>query len=217
MRVVEPLHVGSDNERGDNPIQPILRCTGRGGRPYIPGSSWKGVFRHRLTFILDAVGASPTERKLIVGALFGHSSVGRGVLRFHDSDLVAEGSVTQTHVAIDRFTGGAREGSLFTFEAVPRGVEFTLTIEGQEGLPTVGNMLDHVLRDLSEGLIGVGGHGSRGYGWIETMDTGDTSAVRPVVVGDVISELGLSPAAGRAENDSGATARPAARGNGSAE
>ena len=159
-------------------MTPLLR--GKENTPYIPGSSWKGVFRHRVDFILDVVGATDLQRDGIAAALFGSQQHGRGLLTFGDSPIKDTQTQPRTHVAIDRFTGGARDGSLFTLDSVPRGSTFTLHIGGAAAIGPVENLLNHVIRDLSEGVIGVGGHGSRGYGWVAR--SGDPPALGAVDV-----------------------------------
>ena len=162
MTAAEPIHIGVGDSA--EKVTPLLR--GKENTPYIPGSSWKGVFRHRVEFILDVVGATDVQSDGIVTALFGSQEAGRGLLTFGDSMIEAIQTQPRTHVAIDRFTGGARDGSLFTLDSVPRRSTFTLHIGGAAAIGPVENLLNHVIRDLSEGLIGVGGHGSRGYGWV---------------------------------------------------
>lgn len=177
MEVVEPLHIGVHDDGDESRLKPTLRRAD--GTPYVPGASWKGVFRHRIAFILDAAGASPRQRDDLVEVLFGGPRMGRGLLIFHDSELVVKGLEKRTHVAIDRFTGGARDGSLFTLQSVPRRSTFTLQIDGSDGA-IVENLVNHVLRDLSDGLIGVGGSGTRGYGWVSCdQDQRPVEAVDP--------------------------------------
>ena len=176
MTAVEPIHVGVGDS--DERVTPLLR--GKENTPYIPGSSWKGVFRHRVDFILDVVGATDLQRDGIAAALFGSQQHGRGLLTFGDSPIKDTQTQPRTHVAIDRFAGGARDGSLFTLDSVPRGSTFTLHIGGAAAIGPVENLLNHVIRDLSEGVIGVGGHGSRGYGWVAR--SGDPPALGAVDV-----------------------------------
>lgn len=109
--VREPLHIGS----GDNsPAEPtsgsqVQHTMTVGGKPLIPGSSWKGVVRGRVETILSLIDA-PRKSELI-NHLFGSTQHGRGLLGFEDS-VVEPNSIpggklqNRTHVAIDRFTGG---------------------------------------------------------------------------------------------------------------
>lgn len=176
LTVVEPIHVGVHDNDDEIRLKPTLR--GKGGIPYVPGASWKGVFRHRVEFILDATGATSAARDDVVEVLFGGSRMGRGLLIFHDSEISCARLEKRTHVAIDRFTGGARDGSLFTLQSVPRGSTMTLRISGPTDQIVV-NLINHVLRDLSDGLVGVGGSATRGYGWVSCLED-----ERPVVAVD---------------------------------
>ncbi len=180
--VEEPLFIGNDHS--------VVSAGGRGQTHVtlrqVPGSSWKGIFRHRITHVLRVCGAGEDQISSMVARLFGSgrstgSSEGaghRGVLRFRLSALPAYGrTVTRTHVAIDRITGGAmdrsgdpegdgaRGGALFSVQAIEPGVPVRLEIDGVDDLSAFElNLLRHVVRDVSEGLVGVGGMTSRGYG-----------------------------------------------------
>ena len=81
---------------------------------------------------------------------------------------------------------------MFTLDSVPRGSTFTLHIGGAAAIGPVDNLLNHVIRDLSEGLIGVGGHGSRGYGWVARSE--DPPALGAVDVPALHAALVPSPA-----------------------
>src|SRR5260370_22443059 len=96
----------------------------------------------------------------------------RALIRVADA-VVDEGAPVRRrqHVAIDRFTGGAREGLLYTVEALEGG-QFTFVAEPLSAdlpggkLAEILALLRLVLEDLDDGLIGVGGGESRGYGSI---------------------------------------------------
>lgn len=207
--VEDPLAVGrgvssraepaSPRSGGATPRVAQLREMRRDGRgqPIIPGTAWKGVFRQRATFILTAVlgleGQSHSSR--IVADLFGDGSNSRtgeqtgrrGMLRFVDSPLrAASGSqdpriLRRTHVAIDRITGGAARGLLFTVEAVAPNELASLRIDCDAKLPPAYLcLLRHVVRDLHEGLIGVGGMNTRGYGSLRLADPATLDDLRPL-------------------------------------
>lgn len=165
--VVEPIRVGSGGRvlvdgREHLGIQMM------GTAAVIPGSSWKGLFRHRCRMILEVVGASQAQADGVSAWLFGSLETGRGQLSFADTVVADPGFVHQTHVSIDRFTGGAKDGALFSTRALDRGQRLPLRIEWESGAvpDAVAGLLRHVMWDLHEGLISVGGMGSRGYGWV---------------------------------------------------
>jgi CRISPR/Cas system CSM-associated protein Csm3 (group 7 of RAMP superfamily) len=74
------------------------------------------------------------------------------------------GIPSRIHVAIDRITGGARDKLLFTEEIVTEGT-LDLHISALATLTDwQTNLLRHVIRDLDDGLIGVGKGVQRGQG-----------------------------------------------------
>jgi CRISPR/Cas system CSM-associated protein Csm3 (group 7 of RAMP superfamily) len=196
----EPLHVGT----GQHGSEVGQRGQAREQRtsvkyPTIPGTTWKGIFRHRVEYILRLREADPAP---VVEYLFGVGGKAReertgrrGVLRFGESLLVdADGrpapTVTRSHVAIDRVSGGPREGLLFSVVAVEEGALTTLTIETDQPLPEpLRNLLLHVARDIDDGLVGVGGGTTRGYGWlrlrsreaVESLGAVDVNAITSCV------------------------------------
>lgn len=182
--VVEPLYLGGGEVRKSKGGRGETHVSQR----QIPGSSWKGLFRHRVEHILTVCGHAESDRARLVAALFGSgrqrgssSSAGeRGKLRFHTS-VLPEGvqTITRTHVAIDRVTGGAldrsgkpgagaRGGALFSVEAIAADTPVELLIDATAKLnPLERQLLEHVIRDIGDGLVGVGGLTSRGYGTLK--------------------------------------------------
>lgn len=164
LEVREPVRIG---DGAKDRVLTILRV---GDNAVIPGSSWKGIFRHRIAVILDALGAP--DREEICQRIFGSTEYGRGRLSFGESYVTDPRLIRHTHVAIDRVTGGARDGALFTTESLAPGTRLSLTIRWDDHPvlpPAVSNLVAHVLRDLHEGLVSVGGMGSRGYGWVQLV------------------------------------------------
>lgn len=182
LEVREPVRIGSGVK--DKTLS-IFRV---GADAAIPGSSWKGVFRHRVAAILDTLGVP--DREEICQRIFGSTEHGRGRLFFGETYVTDPTVVERTHVAIDRITGGAREGALFSTEALAPGTRLSLRIcwDGNPVLPpAVGNLVAHVLRDLDDGLISVGGMGSRGYGWVQLVHP--MPEPQPVDVNELRTEL----------------------------
>lgn len=182
--VEEPLHLGYEKPV-KKPGQETVHLTGR----RVPGSSWKGLFRHRVEHILRICGYGECECKSIVGNLFGTGRASaasrtegeRGILRFRDSDLTGARTVKRTHVAIDRVTGGAMDrsgngsgagGALFAVEAIAPGTTLTLQVDAS-GSPDKLSLLllEHVVRDIDDRLVGVGGLTSRGYGTLRLANS----------------------------------------------
>lgn len=162
----------------------------RGGRPLIPGSAWKGIIRSRIEFIVrsrygaDAACASQTGcGECVVCEVFGHQGQ-RGTLAFRDSYIEDPGEdVTRTHVAIDRVTGGARDALLFETAHVPSGRVHLRIDQLAATSPWVRNAICHVLRDIDDGLIGVGSKTTTGLGTLRLTGPADAlKALEPVVV-----------------------------------
>ncbi|MGB7983279.1 MAG: RAMP superfamily CRISPR-associated protein [Candidatus Nanopelagicales bacterium] len=159
----------------------------RGSDYVIPGSAWKGVFRSRAEFILRTCGMPTcnstdedccTEPTCPTCTLFGWSGragstgeVGaRGTLRFHTSTVTEAQTPTRSHVAIDRFTGGARRGQLYK-EKVLCGGRATLTVDIPPDAPTwAQSLLDWVTLDIHDGFVGIGHGTSRGMGTLRLVD-----------------------------------------------
>ncbi|MEO3747199.1 RAMP superfamily CRISPR-associated protein [Plantactinospora sp. B5E13] len=165
LHIVDAILVCDPRPTG--PAQPRTRDS----QPFVPGSAWKGLFRGRVEYILRSryglhatcgqptgCGTCPTCH------VFGHPG-GRGRLVFHDSPIFdAQQPAARTHVAIDRVTGGAHDGLFYQSAPVTAG-RLRLRIDTLTDVPPwVATVIQHVLRDLHDGLIGLGSHTSRGMG-----------------------------------------------------
>lgn len=186
---VDPLHLG---------VARTAELTGHRGTvthtgTMVPGSSWRGLFRHRIAHVVRMRGGdvdTTLSRLFGSGRTAGASATGghRGQLSFDDSPVQLAGSLQVfTHVAIDRVTGGARQfsenldddtgqGALFKIQAIPPGSSTQLRIRW------TGHLDDHdrsllaaVIADLDDGILGVGGLTSRGYGTVRLSDTSTTT------------------------------------------
>jgi len=188
--IVGALHLGagtttSQDGRTRNAIER------EGGEPLLPGTAWKGLLRSRCGYILRSCGrtaclapVAPSCGDCMVCDLFGWTGEGGragdptghvGQLTIHDS--VIDGAVIhhRNHVGIDRFTGGARRALLFSDEVVAEG-SLSLRVDVRDGAssprltPAERGLLLHAMRDLHDGLIGVGRATTRGYGSLRLID-----------------------------------------------
>lgn len=155
-----------------------LRLDGGAKTAVVPATAWKGVFRHRVEFILNAIECTPEQVASHRDRLFGRGSNEedggqsghRGVLTFVDSLIKSpqEGPAViweRSHVGIDRITGGARRGTLFAVEAVAPGARLTQVIECDRELTERDRkLLSMAAKDIHDGLVGLGGMTTRGYG-----------------------------------------------------
>ncbi|WP_018084486.1 RAMP superfamily CRISPR-associated protein [Desulfurispora thermophila] len=165
-----------------------------GGREtvYLPGSSLKGVFRSRAEQILRTLGGyccmvfGATEsclkfekeaskykegwrryqRACLACRLFGSPFL-KGRALFADAYPVGPVRLgVRSNVGINRITGGAQKGSLFQPEVVEEGT-FQVKIELVNYFTWQLVLLLYVLRDLHDGLLGLGMGGTRGYGRVQ--------------------------------------------------
>ncbi|MGH3871372.1 MAG: RAMP superfamily CRISPR-associated protein [Pseudonocardiaceae bacterium] len=190
--IIGALHLGagttpSRDGRTQNEIEQ------EAGKPLLPGTTWKGLLRSRCGYILRSCGrtaclapADPSCGACKLCDLFGWTGTGEGVgmptgrvgrLSVHGS--VIDGTVTHRyHVGIDRFTGGARRALLFRDEVVAEGtlsLRVEMTNPADRLSPAERGLLLLAVRDLHDGLIGVGRATTRGYGSLRLTD--DSAAV----------------------------------------
>lgn len=141
-------------------------------RPVVPGSSFRGVIRHSVYHVARALGAGEKAASGWIDELFGHiddedHTEGRcGKVVFEDTLLEAKTpSTIVQHVAIDRFTGGALDGALYDEEPLwdnGRPLPLRLHMAGLNAREAA--LLFHVLLDMGQGRIALGGGGTRGNG-----------------------------------------------------
>lgn len=87
--------------------------------------------------------------------------------------LVNDHLEVRTSVRIDRKTGAAEGGALFTYEAIPRGtvLGFEVAIDERRGggidVEEVNKLLGKAFNALK--LLGIGGMGTRGFGRLEVL------------------------------------------------
>ncbi len=164
------------------------RSRRRGGKPLIPGSTWKGIIRSRVEYIIRSrYGEQAACQDLVfcgtcvTCGVFGHRDQ-RAKLAFRDSYIenVPDTPPVRTHVGIDRVSGGARDALLFQTEPLPAG-RLHLRIDALDDVaPWVRNLIWHVVRDIDDGLIGVGSRTARGLGALRL--TSPSEDPRPVRV-----------------------------------
>lgn len=166
----------------------VARSRRRGGKPLIPGSTWKGIIRSRAEYIIrsrygeqaacqDLVSCHGT---CVTCGIFGHQGQ-RAKLAFRDSYIedIPDALPARTHVGINRVSGGARDALLFQTEPLTAG-RLHLRIDALDEVdPWVRNLIWHVVRDIDDGLIGVGSRTTRGLGTLRlTSPSEDPQPVR---------------------------------------
>lgn len=161
----------------------------------VPGSSWRGLFRSRCEFILRSCDLAACESSdqtcgdCPTCQIFGWApgpehppeSVGcQGVLRFSDSAIAGQ-LQTFSHAPVDRFTGGASDQKLYTRAGWAPGSTMTLVIDQlSPSRPVPGwaaALIGLAVRDLTDGLLGVGNATTRGYGTVVLAEGEDLPIV----------------------------------------
>lgn len=175
----------------------IVWENGRGrfkdGAILIPAASLKGALSHRVAFHYNAKSgtfAMKTDlndfvnqsgnHNLAVRELFGYQdddseiSQKRGICLF--SDIIGEYRTAEkvlNHVSIDRFTGGAIDGALFSEKVIDgrdRSLEFKTSIlvkkpsMNSEDFDKALDCLELALDDINRGTLSLGGGSGRGHG-----------------------------------------------------
>lgn len=180
LAVVDALHVGTGTTTVGAHGQQVAALVRRGNDIVIPGSGLKGVLRSRAEYICRIL-KQPACTDATCGQcrpcrIFGHgASEPGGALRraaVAVADAVVRDPVVEhrQHVTVDRFTGGARDELLFTHEVLVAGT-FDLTLT-QLGTPVDRGdllLLDAVVLDLHDGLIGIGARTTAGYGTVRAV------------------------------------------------
>ena len=149
----------------------------------IPGSSVKGAISHRVAYHYNKLkkwyagdkNAKPAEENDAVKALFGYAINDKLVKRgnviisdFLKNALTNDKKKLLNHVAIDRFTGGAIDGALFSEEVVYDIDEsYVLTMKVQITDQINNEMIiafENALRNIATGMLPLGGGTNRGHG-----------------------------------------------------
>lgn len=118
----------------------------------------------------DRFQAIVTKGNPAVRSLFGFSAKGNDGQRGNTifSDVYLKQPATEkllNHVAIDRFTGGAMEGALFSEEVVGSKETFILTcLVSNSAQQEYVDAFDSTLKDLCTGMLPLGGGTMRGHG-----------------------------------------------------
>ena len=132
----------------------------------IPGTSWKGIFRHRAEYILHKL---KLEKNLdnLMGTAEGKKIKSRLTV---SESYISQQNVSEfphTRNKIDRFTGGTLQGTLFTTKPVYQ-KNFVPTLHLHFEIKDAENfdagLLLFVLRDLWLGNVAIGGEKSVGRG-----------------------------------------------------
>lgn len=159
----------------------LMKTSGK-GENIIPGTSLKGVLRHRAAYILHALGKDGETAERMICDLMGPSPARMRELRHeekHRSRFVAEEAIvtgvphTQTRIRCDRFTGGTIASALFSTRPIWRAPHEEKAVTLTFGVRQMGNRTVQdwevglcllLLKDLWLGRTALGGEKSIGRG-----------------------------------------------------
>lgn len=152
----------------------------------IPATSVKGAISHRTAFhynrlnkiFADQLSSGESEKHVgeknkAVAALFGSARKDqdtgeRGKVIFSDVLQIAGHNKILNHVAIDRFTGGAIDGALFSekVSTTTETINMDILVENSAfaGNDNIRKAFEQTLTDIAEGMLPLGGGVMRGHG-----------------------------------------------------
>ena len=149
------------------------QLTLRDETPVIPGTSWAGMFRHHMATLLECKSDDKKVSDVFGFVSKNEKSSAKSKIRFSESKLVGATEKQLTRNAIDRFTGGTKQGALFTEITVYGGttnleISFDNSMSGDAKFA-----LFAALMDLHHGYAAVGGLTSIGRGLFEITAVGE--------------------------------------------
>lgn len=153
----------------------------------IPGSSVKGALAHRVAFhcnrltgrhadtldrdkLSEVTGSHNEAVQEIFGSVNGTESGSKGLVMIDDIMMEAEPkSQLVHHVSLDRFTGGAMSGFLFSERPVWGGkidISIRIVTSGNRKVSLVSRKaLESAIEDLANGRLQIGAGSGRGLGY----------------------------------------------------
>ncbi|GHU52421.1 hypothetical protein AGMMS49975_08160 [Clostridia bacterium] len=175
VMIRDTRNIYDDIEEGDAPDYKHLSV---GGKPAILGTSWAGAFRSGLYRLLAQ--KYPENAKKYLDEVFGYVSeeecepskiiFGASFLKPVNKDT--DGYLKISRVKIDRFTGGAAAGALFS-ETPWYGGETTLEVRYPKNRGDIRELIMLGLDAADKGFIAIGGETSVGRGFISITKVRD--------------------------------------------
>jgi CRISPR/Cas system CSM-associated protein Csm3 (group 7 of RAMP superfamily) len=111
---------------------------------------------------------------------YGSSSRGKVIINdLYFSESEVKNDKIFNHVAIDRFTGGAMEGALFSekVSSLNGTIELNIFVEKVNYDDDVRNAFENALLDITKGLLPLGGMTTKGYGMFTGSVTRDSEPI----------------------------------------
>lgn len=191
LKTESPLYIksGEDNALDPSATDGKYIATYRNGQlePFIPGTSFKGVFRSRaermINHACDIVGnhecvderqakkekwdgTKRYKKSCPVCRLFG-SKVLRSRISFSDAYVKGKYTVGErTCVGIDRITGSSKKGALYNMQYIEEAVfAGKITIQNYERYQL--KLILALFKEMNDGFITFGGMTSKGFGYLK--------------------------------------------------
>lgn len=171
MKLAETKRSEESDANTKTSIASVMKTNGKGDY-VIPGTSLKGVLRHRAEYILQALHKPEAERKALLEVM----GTTERRSRFYVEEAVFKDGVkpkAQTRVRLDRFTGGTIHNALFTtlpvWQGVPHEKVLTLRFGIKEAKQNEAGLALLLLKDLWLGRTALGGEKSIGRGVLEGL------------------------------------------------
>lgn len=142
------------------------QMTYRNGNPVIPGTSWAGAFRHSIEEMAD---------NSVTNKWFGtvnNKLKTKAHIYFSESEIFDSKPKEFTRSAINRFTGGSADKSLYTEKTYYGGhTQLTIAVQenGKEDAEVFHNALAATIADLHAGILSLGGETSIGRGLFKVI------------------------------------------------
>ena len=140
----------------------------------LPGTSLKGILRHRAEYILSRLGLDVAALENLMGASSSDKKI-KSRFIVAESYIATENfaEVEHTRTKIDRFTGGTLQGTLFTTTpAYQKNFDvptLKLRFEIRDADDSEAGLVIFLLRDLWLGRVAVGGEKSIGRGTLNGL------------------------------------------------
>ena len=158
--------------------------------PVIPGTSWAGAFRHRM----KEFGVDVSSEQSIFGYVSGDSegTKKRSQICFSESRLRNAKEKVLSRNAIDRFSGGTKDGALFTEKTYYGGnTDLVISWRGKGQMKeSEKQALAAAIADLHYGLLAVGGATSIGRGLFTIEKINDKPVNDETVFQIALNEIG---------------------------
>lgn len=137
-------------------------------RPVIPGSSWNGAIRARISEILEEVGCPEKRRGELIDSWFGYvekNEAHQSSVIFGESILEGATRLVATRNRINRFDASTVEGGLYTEISYFGGTtDLQIKIQKKEGYEGLLGIMYFIMDEIREGYLAIGGQTAVGRG-----------------------------------------------------